>query len=264
MCKKLLIAAIVGVVAISAIKGTKLFSYAKQEVADVGDWMDSQVPIEKKIQRLRKDVKQLDKDIDKAQTAYVTEVVDVDRLSKKVAEWKSGVESDHDKIVAMGEKIKTANKDAKLKVTYGKHENVSTDKALQLLQDDTKQLVARKATLGSMEQTLSARVRIKDALQKQLDGLRRNKQEMTVAIDKLEAEYKVLQYEQIESKYQMDDTRLAGVKQSLSDLQREVDIQRQQLKLAPTIAEDGPPANGLSVDEILGQLNEKKGESKDQ
>lgn len=262
MCKKLLIAAIVGVVAFSALKGTKMFSYAKQEVASVGDWMDSQVPVEKKIQHLRKEVKQLDKDIDKAQTAYVTEIVDVEHLSKDVAEMKGAVVGDHEKILAMGEKIKSANKDAKLKVAYGT-QTVSTDEALQLLQSDTKRLVSRKATLGSMEQTLAARVRIKDALQKQLDGLRRNKQEMNVAIDKLEAEYKVLQYEQIESKYQVDDTRLAGVKQSLRDLQREVDIQRQKLKLAPTVAEDGPPANGLSVDDILGQLNEKKTESKD-
>ncbi len=257
MCKKLLIMAVVGVLAFSAIKGTKAFNYAKQEVASVGEWVDSQIPTEKKIQQLRKDVKQLDKDIDKAQNALVGEIVDVERLAKDVATLKGEVTTEQAKVVAMGEKIK----DAKGQVAYGRA-TVSPDAALQHLNNDTKRVVARKTTLANMEQTLASRERIKEALQKQVEGLRRNKQDLTVAIDKLEAEYKVLQYEQIESKYQVDDSRLAGVKQSLRDLQRDVDIQRQKMKLAPTVAEDGPPANGLSVDEILAPLTEKKSESK--
>lgn len=257
MCKKLLIMAVVGALAFTALRGTKFFGYAKQEVAGAAEWLDSQVPTEKKIQQLRKDTKQLDREIDKAQNAYVAEIVDVERLAKDIAALKSEVTTDEAKVVAMGQKIK----DAKEKVTYGRFA-VSQDEALQLLQSDTKRVVARKATLASMEQTLNARERIKDALQKQLDGLRRNKQELTVAIDKLEAEYKVLQYQQIESKYQADDTKLAAVKQSLRELQREVDIQRQKLKLAPTVSDDGPPATGLSVDEILAPLA-KKSESKE-
>ncbi|QEL19972.1 GumC domain-containing protein [Limnoglobus roseus] len=258
MCKKLLIMAIVGVVAFSAIKGTKAFNYAKQEVAGVGEWVDSQIPTEKKIQQLRKEVKQLDKDIDKAQNALVGEIVDVERLAKDVATLKGEVTTEQAKVVAMGDKIK----DAKEKVAYGRT-TLSPDAALQQLNNDTKRVVARKTTLSNMEQTLTSRERIKDALQKQVEGLRRNKQDLSVAIDKLEAEYKVLQYEQIESKFQVDDSRLAGVKQSLRDLQRDVDVQRQKLKMSPTLMEDGPPANGLSVDEILAPLTSKKGESKD-
>lgn len=259
MIKKLLLAAVVGVVIFSAVKGTKAFHYAKQEVASVGDWVDSQIPTERKIQQLRKEVKALDKDIDKAQNALVGEIVDVERLAKDIATLRTDVTAEEDKVVAMGKKIK----DAKGQVAYGRL-TLSPDAALQQLNSDTKRVVARKTTLGNMEQTLASRERIKDALQKQVEGLRRNKQDLTVAIDKLEAEYKVLQYEQIESKYQVDDTRLSGVKQSLRDLQRDVDIQRQKLKLAPTVQDDGPPANGLSVDDILAPLTGKKTEAKDE
>lgn len=257
MIKKLLLVAVVGVVAFSALKGTKIFSYAKQEVASVGEWVDSQIPTEKKIQQLRKEVKQLDKDIDKAQTALVGEIVDVERLAKDVAAMKGDVAAEEKKVLAMGEKLK----DATAKVSYGRF-TVSPDEAKQLLHSDAKRVVARKTTLTSMEQTLNARERIKDALQKQVEGLRRNKVELSVAIDKLEAEYKVLQYQQIESKFQVDDTRLAGVKQSLRDLQRDVDIQRQKLKMAPTVMEDGAPVTGLSVEEILAPLT-KTGETKE-
>jgi DNA repair exonuclease SbcCD ATPase subunit len=257
MIKKLLLVAVIGTVAFAALKGTKAFNYARQEVASVGDWVDSQIPTEKKIQHLRKEVKQLDKDIDKAQNALVAEIVDVERLAKDVAAMKAEVSAEEKKVLAMGEKLK----DTTQKVSYGRF-TVSPDEAKNLLATDVKRVTARKGTLSSMEQTLNSRERIKDALQKQVEGLRRNKQELAVAIDKLEAEFKVLQYQQIESKYQVDDTRLAGVKQSLRDLQRDIDIQRQKLKMAPTVLEDGAPSSGLSVDEILAPLAGEKSESK--
>jgi chromosome segregation ATPase len=258
MCKKLLLVAVVGAIAFSFLKGTKFFSYAKSEVASVGEWVDSQIPTEKKIQQLRKEVKQLDKDIDKAQTALVAEIVDVERLAKDVAAMKGDVATEEKKVLAIGEKLK----DATEKVSYGRF-TVSPDEAKNLLATDVKRVTARKNTLGSMEQTLNSRERIKDALQRQVEGLRRSKVELVVAIDKLEAEYKVLQYQQIESKYQVDDSRLAGVKQSLRDLQRDVDIQRTKLKMAPTVLEEGAPASGLSVEEILAPLSGKKTESKE-
>ncbi len=252
MCKKLLLVAVVGAIAFSVLKGTKLFNYAKSEVASVGEWVESQIPTEKKIQQLRKEVKQLDKDIDKAQSALVAEIVDVERLAKDLGTMKSDVAAEEKKVLALGEKLK----DATEKISYGRF-TVSPDEAKNLLAGDVKRVTARKNTVGSMEQTLNARERIKDALQKQVEGLRRSKVELVVAIDKLEAEYKVLQYQQIESKYQVDDSRLSGVKQSLRDLQRDVDIQRTKLKMAPTIMDEGAPASGLSVEEILAPLKSK-------
>jgi chromosome segregation ATPase len=257
MCKKLLLVAVVGAIAFSFLKGTKFFSYAKSEVASVGEWVESQIPTEKKIQQLRKEVKQLDKDIDKAQTALVAEIVDVERLAKDLGTMKTEVAAEEKKVLAIGEKLK----DATSKVSYGRF-TVSPDEAKNLLASDVKRITARKNTVNSMEQTLNARERIKDALQKQVEGLRRSKVDLVVAIDKLEAEYKVLQYQQIESKYQVDDSRLSSVKQSLRDLQRDVDIQRTKLKMAPTIMEEGAPASGLSVEEILAPLG-KVTESKE-
>lgn len=257
MCKKLLLVAVVGAIAFSFLKGTRIFNYAKTEVANVGEWVESQIPTEKKIQQLRKEVKQLDKDIEKAQTALVAEIVDVERLSKDLSTMKSEVQAEEKKVLALGEKLK----DTTEKINYGRF-TVSPDEAKNLLASDVKRVTARKNTVSSMEQTLNARERIKDALQKQVEGLRRSKLELVVAIDRLEAEYKVLQYQQIESKYQTDDTRLANVKQSLRDLQRDVDIQRTKLKMAPTIMDEGAPASGLSVDEILAPLT-KKSDSND-
>ena len=62
MIKKLLLVAVIGVAAFAALRGTKFFGLAKQEIAVAQTWLDSQVPVEKEIQRLRKEVVNLDKD----------------------------------------------------------------------------------------------------------------------------------------------------------------------------------------------------------
>ena len=81
------------------------------------------------------------------------------------------------------------------------------DEAKQLLADDVKRLVDRKQTIDVMTETLAARERIKDVLQKQVEAIKVQKRELTVAIDRLEADFKRLQLQQIESKYQFDDTQ---------------------------------------------------------
>jgi hypothetical protein len=62
MCKKLLLVAVIGVAAFAALRGTKFFGLAKQEIADAQTWLDSQIPVEKEIARLKKEVSALDKD----------------------------------------------------------------------------------------------------------------------------------------------------------------------------------------------------------
>jgi chromosome segregation ATPase len=253
MCKKLLLAAVIGVVAFSFLKGTKVFNYAKSEVAAVGEWVESQVPPEKKINQLRREVKQLDRDIDKAQSALAAEIVDVERLAKEIGTMKTAVASEKKAALALGKKID----DATGKVSVGAF-TLNVEEAKAYLVTNVKRVASREDTVKSMELTLEARERSKDALQKQVEGLRSNKLALTVGIDKLDAELKVLQAQQIESKYQFDGSRLAAVKQSLSELQREVDIQRQKLKMAPaTTLDETTTASNLSVEDILAPLTKK-------
>jgi DNA repair exonuclease SbcCD ATPase subunit len=250
MIRKLLIVAAIGVAACFALKGTRMFGYASQEVSSVADWVDSKVPVEKKIRQLRKEVGQLDREIEKAGNELAKEIVEVDYLANDITRERDALAMEEKKVRTMGEAISHATE----KVVYGTM-LVSADEAKNLLADDVKRLVTRKETVSTMQETLTARERIKDALMKQVDGIKRQKRELTVAIDRLEADFKRLQLQQIESKYQFDDTQLAAVKQSLKDLQKDIDVKRAKLKLAPTVAvETGAPANNLSVDEILSPL----------
>ncbi len=254
MLKKILLVAGIGFAAFVVLKNTRMAGYAREEVSAVGEWIDSKVPTEKKIRALRKEVKALDKEIDKASDELAKEIVEVDYLSTDINRETARVAREEKKLRAAGEAISAATERV---VHYG-HLTVKVDEAKQLLADDVKRLTDSRQTISVMTETLASRERIKDVLQKQVEAIKMQKRELTAAIDRLEADFKRLQLQQIESKYQFDDTKLAAVKDSLKDLQKEIEIKRTKLKLAPARAsESGAPANNLTVDEILAPLNGK-------
>ncbi len=85
MVKKLLIVAAIGVAACFALKGTRMFGYAREEVSALGDWVDSKVPADKKIKQLRREIGGLDKEIEKSSNELAKEIVEVDYLTNDIS-----------------------------------------------------------------------------------------------------------------------------------------------------------------------------------
>ena len=102
-----------------------------------------------------------------------------------------------------------------------------------------------------------SRIKNRDILEKQLETLKNQKNEIAAAIDATEAELTSLKLQQMESKYQTDDTRLAKIKEDLRKLKTRMDVEREKLKLMPSALEAPatPAASGKSVEDIMGQMN---------
>jgi hypothetical protein len=59
----------------------------------------------------------------------------------------------------------------------------------------------------------------------------------------------------MESKYQTDDTRLARIKEGIRELQAQIQVEREKLRLLPVALESSPaPAADKSVDDIMAPL----------
>lgn len=262
MFKKVLLVAALGVGTLFAVhkfKDTKFGAKVKDGVATLAECFDSNdskrpEDLEKKVAKLRKDVTSLDKEIDKAGGELAKEIVETDYLMRDIAKETATIADEEKKVRAAGEALSTSTEKV---VSYGRL-NVSVAEAKQYLADDVKRIVTRKESLATMKETLVSRLRIREVLTKQVETIRNQKRDVTLAIEKVEADIKSLQLAQMESKYQFDDTKLSKVKASLAEIQKDVDIQRTKLKLAPTIAgEAGAPSTSLSVDEILSGLDAK-------
>ena len=92
---------------------------------------------------------------------------------------------------------------------------------------------SRKTHLDALEQSLAHHGRIKATLEQQFDEMRRQKEQLKAEIDAVEAEYKALQLQQIESKYQTDDTRLARIKENLRSMRHKLDVAEGEAQADP-------------------------------
>ncbi|HEY2785902.1 MAG TPA: hypothetical protein VGJ05_13110 [Fimbriiglobus sp.] len=260
MFKKILIVAVVVGAAAFVFHGTKVASYAKDEIASLRSWCESKVPPEKEIARLRKEVSALDKDIDAVKGKLAREIVECRYIKEDSDKLRVRVDADQERILSAGERIKNATEQVK----YGGRP-MNPVKAKELLKADVVRHMNNKKTLENMESNLAAREKIKTILEGQLDELKSKKSSLATAIDSIEVELKDLQLKQMENKYQFDDTRLAHIKDSIRELRKKIDVQREELKLAPLGNEDttAPTTTANdSVEDILAPLTTSNDGSK--
>src|SRR5687768_1259510 len=165
MFKKLLLVGVIAAAGVFVLKGTKFFGYAKQEVVSWKDWADDQVPVEKKIAQMRKDVAGLDKDLERVKTELATAIVKVRELDGQTAELATVVEAEQDAVIARGNAIK----DATEKVEFRKGTFISVPEAKERLTRDVSILKNKKTQLAALTQSKAHHERIKETLEKQFD-----------------------------------------------------------------------------------------------
>ncbi|HEY8504845.1 MAG TPA: hypothetical protein VIL46_09705 [Gemmataceae bacterium] len=248
MVKKLLCFAAAVAVGGYLLSGTRVGSYVSTAYDRARKSVEESVPPEVELDRIRHEVAHLDKDIDKLKGQLAEEIVAVDMLSDEVADERVRLEQEEAFLRARGEELKNAAENVKLGGRL-----VSVDEAKEELSLAVDRHTRARAEFATKEKTLEVRTRTRDLVKKQLEALIRQKSELETAVAELEAELRLAELEQIESAYQDDNTRLSDVKQSLKDLKKRINVQREKLRLSATYDQDS--AAHLSVDEILGRLN---------
>lgn len=252
MLKKMVILGVIGFVAVVALGGTKLASYIRSEINSARERAESNIPPEKEIQRLRNEIKLLDKDILTVINEVAKQRVAVTDLQTQTEELAKKQDDNLAALRVRGEAIKNAEGH----VTFG-NRTVSIADAKAELEADAKRHLAVQKSLESQQALLANRIKVRDSLEKQLEAMKAQKGELTAAVDDMEAQLAALKLQQMESKYQTDDTRLAQIKEDLRKLKTKMDVEREKLKLMPAALEPAPavPTNTKSVDDILAPLN---------
>lgn len=248
--KMLLVGAIVGV-GFATLKGTRVLSHAKSEFSELTEWVESKIPPEKEIARLRKEVSALDKDIKNVGALLAKETVEVKYMKEDAEKLRSQVATEKERLQVRADALSDATEKVKLGGRM-----VSPAEAKEALLADVQRAVGRKNSVAAMETSIAAKERVRESLERQLDELKKKKVEMAAEIDTVEAQFQMLKVQQMESKYQFDGTRLAGIKASLLELRKKHDMTVEELKLAPVVrSEERGNAETMSVDEIMQKLN---------
>lgn len=240
MLKKMVILAVVGTVAFAAISGTKIASYIRSEVRAAREHAEESIPPEKEIARLKNEVALLDGDIKKLVHHLAKERVEVNQLKDKVDEMTAKQSRDLELYDARYAALEKAEKNNTQQVSFGDR-SVSVNDARRDLDSMLVRLENNKKSITAHESLLANRIKVRDTLEKQLEAMKNQKSELANSVDAMEAELAALKLQQMESKYQTDDTRLAKIKEDMQKLKTKVAVEREKLNLLPTVHEDNGP-----------------------
>ncbi|HUR54230.1 MAG TPA: hypothetical protein VMZ71_08870 [Gemmataceae bacterium] len=255
MIKKLVIFGVIGVVGWHAIRDSKFGTRIRTEVAAMRKAAEDSTSPEKDLARIKTDIKLLDLEIQKLIKPLAAETVRVRDLKEQVGEQRAKLSQAKEVLQARAAAIKAAAEN----VTFGER-TMPISTAKSELEDGVKRYTNNLKSVEAQEMTLASRERIKDTLEKQLETLKTQKVELAAAVDALEAEVTLLKLQQMESRYQTDETRLARVKESIRELKSKVAVSREELKLMPAVF-DAPAASlsaNKTVDDIMAPLSTAK------
>lgn len=265
MFKKLFLVAVVGGLAVAAFKNTKLGSVIKAEVKSMREAAEDRIAPEQEISRLRNEVRQLDDDTLK----LVKQLARLQSDQADLAKRQKGLE---DKRQALSETVRgreAAVRAAEAKAKAGE-QNVSVelgdsryslDSGKIKLKDAVRDYTDAGRELTLVVAKLESQGRIVDKLEGQRKAMSRVKTDLELTIDALEAEYHALKVQQLESKYQTDDTRVAEIKASIAKLAKKFDVEKRTLLILQDGQAPAAPAVAESVDEIMAPLNAPKGKA---
>ncbi|MHB1037787.1 MAG: hypothetical protein ACYC35_08010 [Pirellulales bacterium] len=220
MVKKLLILA-GGLFLLGALFfGRDALSYIGTTVGWVKNSVKDSVPIEFEIERARNMIKDLVPDIRKNMHVIAKEEVEVEQLKKQITEAEARQEKDQAGLMRLKSDLATAGKEV---FQYAGHsytsQQVKTDLANRFERYKT-----NDATLASLRQIRDARQQSLDAARQKLEGMLAARRQLSVKIESIEAQLKMVEAKQTTSEYQFDDSRLSRVKTLLGDLQTRLNV----------------------------------------
>jgi len=252
MLKKVAIVGAAGLLTAAVLTQTHVGSYLQHQFDRADKYLESKVPPEEEVARIKAEVANLDKDIDKARGSVAEERVEVKLLKTRVAEKRTQVDNSRAAVEARGKMLKEASSN---KLVKWDSREINFDRAKELLQNQVTSHKTLESELKSLETMFAVRERTRDLAEEHLQALVTQKAELEAAVTELEADIKVAKIEQVRSKYQNDGTRMAEIKDSVSKLKKRIEITRAKLELAKEYNKSG--VENKSVEEIMAELDAK-------
>src|SRR5687767_13363619 len=130
MFKKIAIVGAAGLLTAAVLTQTKVGSYLSHQFDRAERHLESKIPPDEEIRRIKHDVASLDKDIDKAKGSLAEENVEVRYLAKKVEELRAQNEKSRTAVVARGQLVKDS---AESQVVKWEGRNISHAQAKEFL-----------------------------------------------------------------------------------------------------------------------------------
>jgi len=227
MLKKLVIAAIAVVVGLTVVKKTEVGSLMGVWWKNAKACARKQVPVETEIERLRYEVDRIGEDSKTYISQIAEQTVAVRNLRDEVKGAEKNLAQKKDNIRALADDLKASEGDT-VKVgdtTYSKSRvKAQLSRDFELFKLSKKQLDSKRKELQAREDRLAA-------AKQQLSALQDERENLKVELAKLEADIQAVRVAQTQSKFQVDDSELARIKEGVARVRDRIKVEQEKMAL---------------------------------
>ncbi|HEX4150416.1 MAG TPA: hypothetical protein VHY20_15570, partial [Pirellulales bacterium] len=215
--------------------GRDAVSYVGTSVGWIKDTVKNSVPIDFELERARRMIKNLVPDIRQNMQRIASEEVEVERLTRQIAESSSRLDRDRAEILRL--KTDLAGNARRLEYAGRRYsiEEVKADLSHRFQRYQT-----HEATRDSLAQMQQARERSLQAARQKLAGMLATKRQLEVDVEHLEARHKMVETAQSTSSYNFDDSQLSRARGLITELRTRLDVAERMVEADVSVGAEIP------------------------
>jgi chromosome segregation ATPase len=258
LVKKGLVGAALGAGTLFLVFGTHAPSYVKAAFHKVRRDAHNRVPVRFDIDRARDDIARLVPAIRENMEVLARVDVEAERLGREIDATRANLDRETKAMLAARDNLKKGEfrLAGHARVLYTEAE-LKADLGRRL--DNVKRI---GNTLASKEATYKAKQTEVGALRQQLETTIATKKTLTTKLDEIEARLRMIEATQTKNEFDFDDSALARAKETVTDLEKRLEILARRAEMEGRYAEGLAPAEGVDASrDVVKEIDAEFGQS---
>jgi chromosome segregation ATPase len=236
MIKKGVVGAALGAGALFLLFGLSAPSYVRTAVHKARHSAQDRIPTQFQIERARDEVADLEPAIIQNRETLARAEVDVEHLEQEIAATRSNLAAEKSKLLA----LRNSFENGEYRLTG--HGNYSDDEVRAELASRLDHYKAVTRVLEEKEATLKARQKAVSAARVQMTSLVQAKRNLLTKLEGIEAKLRMIEATQGKNEFNFDDSALARAKQTVSDLEKRLEVKARVAEIEGRFSDGGLPA----------------------
>ena len=255
MVKKAILGAALSAGTLYLAFGTSAPSYVRTAFCRVRHNAKDAVPVQFEIDRARGEIANLEPAIKDNIEALARAEVDVEHLDREIVAVRSNLETEKKTLLVLRQRLETGD----FRLAGHGHVNYTADEVKAELARRLDHYRNVNQILAEKEATLKARQKAVVAARKQLTEMAAQKQALLTKLEGIEAQLKMIEATKATNEFDFDSSALARAKQSVSDLEKRLEVLARRAEMEGRFADAGIPVSLEPGRDVVKEIDDEFG-----
>ena len=253
MVKKAILGAALSAGTLYLVFGTSAPSYVRTAFCRVRHNAKDAVPVQFEIDRARGEIANLEPAIKDNIEALARAEVDVEHLDREIVAVRSNLETEKKTLLVLRQRLETGD----FRLAGHGHVNYTADEVKAELARRLDHYRNVNQILAEKEATLKARQKAVVAARKQLTEMAAQKQALLTKLEGIEAQLKMIEATKATNEFDFDSSALARAKQSVSDLEKRLEVLARRAEMEGRFADAGIPVSLEPGRDVVKEIDDE-------